>query len=169
MWRGTWGKSCAKYDFVVYQEVESSLPDCLTIHFLQGVATTFLQKNDNEFGPCNTADILEKKVAHPNKPRNGVNYDNFCSFIIRYNSTHILCTCSTTCFMTLMHLYNTCFFCNLEDTSLAKGFKSVPAIHTRHSNAWQATSSISPWRIHSSMDTFQRRSLSEFTSNIYSK
>jgi hypothetical protein len=68
MWRGTWGKSCAKYDFVVYREVESSLPDCLKIHFLQGVGTTFLRKNDNEFGPCNTADILEKRWHIPTNP-----------------------------------------------------------------------------------------------------
>ena len=89
MWRDSWGKdSCAKYDFVVYREVETSLPDCLTIHFLQGVTTTLFRKDYDEFGPRNTADILEKRVAHPNKPPNGIGHDKFCSFIIRYNSTH---------------------------------------------------------------------------------
>jgi len=59
MWRYSWGKdSCAKCDFVVYREIETSLPDCLTIHFLQGVTTTLFRKDYNEFGPRNTSDIV---------------------------------------------------------------------------------------------------------------
>ena len=32
-------QSCNDVDFVVYREVETILPDCLTIHYLQGVST----------------------------------------------------------------------------------------------------------------------------------
>jgi len=39
-WRMHYGsQSCSDVDFVVYREVETLLPDCLTIHFLQGVST----------------------------------------------------------------------------------------------------------------------------------
>lgn len=90
-WRMQYAKqSCSDVDFVVYRESETIIPDCLTIHSLQGVWTTMSRGKDGEFGARNTADIFAKKVDHPNKPDGVVNYDKFCSFIVRYNSTHLV-------------------------------------------------------------------------------
>lgn len=88
-WRMHYKKeSFSDVDFVVYREVETPIQDSLTIHFLQGVTTTTMRGMDGEFGHYNTTRILEKTVMHPNKPSNvGDNYDKFCSFMVRYNST----------------------------------------------------------------------------------
>ena len=79
-------QSCGNVDFVVYREVETPIPDCLQIHFLQGVSTTMTRGIEGEFGMRNTAGIFKKAVAHPHK-HNSVKYEKFCSFLVRYNST----------------------------------------------------------------------------------
>jgi len=43
---------------------------------------------DGDFGVLNTTKILKKVVAHPNKRDRADEYDKFCSFIVRFNSTH---------------------------------------------------------------------------------
>ncbi|KAL7537627.1 hypothetical protein ACHAXR_007973 [Thalassiosira sp. AJA248-18] len=89
-WRGQYERNgCGDLDFVVYREVETPIPDCLTIHSLQGVSTTTMRGIDGEFGFRNTSKILVKAVAHPHKPRGKVEYEKFCSFMVRYNSTSL--------------------------------------------------------------------------------
>jgi len=87
-WRSHYAKqSCRDVDFIIYREDETLIPDCLTIHYLQGVSTTTMRGEDGQFGFHNTSKILQKEVAHPHKP-DEVKYDKFCSFIVRFNSTH---------------------------------------------------------------------------------
>eukprot|EP01082_Thalassiosira_pseudonana_P007141 g7109.t1 g7109 contig23:1889206-1890636(-) len=84
-WRDMYG-SCSDVDFVLYREKEVPAIDCLNIHFVQGVALSTARK-DEEYGMENVTDIYEKKVAHPNKPVDDVHYDNFCSLVIRFDSS----------------------------------------------------------------------------------
>jgi hypothetical protein len=87
-WREQYKKqSCSDVDFMVYREVETALPDCLQIHFIQGVSTTMYRGTEGKFGLRNTADIFEKVVAHPHKQYSFVDYKKFCSFLVRFNST----------------------------------------------------------------------------------
>ena len=87
-WREQYKKqSCSDVDFMVYREVETALPDCLQIHFIQGVSTTMYRGVHGKFGLRNTADIFEKAVAHPHKQYSFVDYKKFCSFMVRFNST----------------------------------------------------------------------------------
>lgn len=92
-WRAAYGKeSCAEVDFTVYREVETLLPNCLQIHFVQGVSTIAHREEAvgvgyGALGFRGTTDIFRKKVAHPHKPKT-VNYTKFCSFLVNYNSTH---------------------------------------------------------------------------------
>lgn len=86
-WRNAYKDGdCQDVDFVVYRENENPPSGCLTIHFLQGVTTTTLRGED-DFGLRQTADILKGTVSHPHKRNNVSEYDNFCSFIVRYNSS----------------------------------------------------------------------------------
>ena len=96
-WRVHYARqSCADADFVSYREVETELPDCLQVHFVQGassVTTLGGGRGGELFAPRNATGILEGRVTHPNKPDATTvtttthYYDRFCSFIVKYNST----------------------------------------------------------------------------------
>ena len=72
-------------DFVVYREVETSMQDVLTVHFLQGVSTINSRDDDadDQFDYNGTSKILRGQVTHPNKPSTPGNYTGFCSFVTK--------------------------------------------------------------------------------------
>ena len=87
-WRTHYEKqSCNDVDFVVYREVETMIPDCLTIHFLQGVTTTLSRGVEGKFGFRHTSDILQNSVPHPFRGGE-VAHKGFCSFVVKFNSSH---------------------------------------------------------------------------------
>ena len=71
-WRGIYGsKSCNHVDIALFRGVESYGMDCLTMHYLQGVATAL-----------DARELLEEKG-----PVTDVQHNKFCSMIIKYNSS----------------------------------------------------------------------------------
>eukprot|EP00581_Thalassiosira_minuscula_P003683 CAMPEP_0183738368 /NCGR_PEP_ID=MMETSP0737-20130205/54361_1 /TAXON_ID=385413 /ORGANISM="Thalassiosira miniscula, Strain CCMP1093" /LENGTH=420 /DNA_ID=CAMNT_0025972887 /DNA_START=272 /DNA_END=1534 /DNA_ORIENTATION=+ len=79
---------CSDYDFILYREWETLIPGCLTIHFLQGLTSTVIRGAEDRFNLDYATKIYQKTTAHPYKPVKAVDYEKFCSIIIRFESAH---------------------------------------------------------------------------------
>ena len=94
-WRNKFD-TCADIDFIVDRQTESPLDDCLTIHYLQGVASAYFREYSDDgqkgdLGVKETADMYTKKELHPKaNPNISFQYDKFCSFLIRYDPSNLV-------------------------------------------------------------------------------
>jgi len=81
---------CADVDFVIYREIETLLPDCLTIHYIQGASTALLKRGEwGDFGYKNTTNIFDGSVPHPHKSLTNKR-TKFCSIIIGKDPTQLM-------------------------------------------------------------------------------
>ena len=81
---------CKEADFAIYREIETLLPDCLTIHYIQGASTALSSRGKSgDFGYENTTKIFDGSIPHPHKsPAN--NRSKFCSIIINRDPTNLM-------------------------------------------------------------------------------
>jgi len=101
---------------------------------------------DGDFGVLNTRKILKKVVAHPNKRDRADEYEKFCSFIVRFNSTHPVYMFNRTHYDTdalVRHM----FFLQLSEYKPCERITDCPVVLIRLLTAWLVISFISSWTI----------------------
>mmetsp|Transcript_33169 Transcript_33169/g.71666 ORF Transcript_33169/g.71666 Transcript_33169/m.71666 type:complete len:564 (+) Transcript_33169:92-1783(+) len=150
-------------DFVVYREVETLIPNVLTIHFLQGVSTSMTRGWEGAFGFRNTTYILQNTVAHPHKrfrdkgDGSVINnsmvdidddgyYKKFCSFVIRFNSTN------------LIHMFNNTFYDtdalvrHMFFRQLSKSYKPCERVTNCSGNPYMSFKCMVGYKFHITME-----------------